>query len=63
LELDGAVTKEREKLIIQSLWRTIARALWGELKQTDIKGLDFAVLTGKIAAEAKHRGTKIYQRC
>jgi hypothetical protein len=57
--LDGDITRERGQLIVQTLWRAVAPSLI----QTEVKNLDFAVLSGQIAAQAKDRGTKIYQRC
>jgi hypothetical protein len=56
--LDRSATKEREQLIVQTLWVAVAP----NLIQTEVKNLDFAVLSGKIAAQVEHKGTKIYQR-
>jgi hypothetical protein len=56
--LDGGITREREQLIVQTLWRAVIPSLI----QTEVKNLDFAVLRGQIAAQVEHYGSKIYSR-
>jgi hypothetical protein len=58
VQLDGGITKEREQLIVQTLWRAVVPSLI----QTEVKNLDFAVLNGQIAAQVEHNGSKIYSR-
>jgi hypothetical protein len=53
--LDRKVAKEREQLIVQTLWTAVAPSL------TELKILDFIVMTGPITAAAS-AGNKIYQR-
>jgi hypothetical protein len=53
--LDRKVAKEREQLIVQTLWTAVAPSL------TELKALDFIVMTGPITAAAS-AGNKIYQR-
>jgi hypothetical protein len=54
--LDRKVAKEREQLIVQTLWSAVAPSF------TALKTLDFVVMTGRIAAQVKSAGNKIYQR-
>lgn len=54
--LDKNVAKEREQLIVQTLWSAAAPRL------SEIKTLDFMVTTGQIAAQVETAGNKIYQR-
>jgi len=58
LGLDGGITRERQQFIVQTLWGAVAPSLI----QTEVKNLDFVVLSDKIAAQVEHNGSKIYSR-
>jgi hypothetical protein len=58
LGLDGGITRERQQFIVQTLWGAVAPSLI----QTEVKNLDFVVLSGKITAQVEQNGSTIYSR-